>query len=259
MLSRFGKLKGPVIVSIVAGLSYYLVPPSLYEAVAHTRINDADKMNLASKLASNVVKKAPTGPETTFGDIWSNQSCVVVFFRRFGWPYCKLAAAEVSAIKPILDTNNVKLVGVGLEELGVQEFIDEKYFKGDLYIDTDKKSYNALGFKRFGFFGLFPAVLSAAARAAQSKAKLLGMSGNMAGDGYQNGGALVVGVNGETLFHYVQEGAPDHASNLDLLKALNIDPIPDPVPSAESSLAANWKFYMPNWKTNLRRIFIWPF
>ena len=88
----------------------------------------------------------------------------------------------------------------------------------DLYIDTDKKSYNALGFKRFGFFGLFPAVLSAAARAAQSKAKLLGMSGNMAGDGYQNGGALVVGVNGETLFHYVQEGAPDHASNLDLLK-----------------------------------------
>ena len=40
----------------------------------------------------------------------------------------------------------------------------------------------------------------------------------MAGDGYQNGGALIVGVNGETLFHYVQEGAPDHASNLDLLK-----------------------------------------
>ena len=44
------------------------------------------------------------------------------------------------------------------------------------------------------------------------------MSGNMAGDGYQNGGALVVGKNGETLFHFVQEGAPDHASNLDLLK-----------------------------------------
>ena len=88
----------------------------------------------------------------------------------------------------------------------------------DLYIDTEKKSYNALGFKRFGFFGLFPAILSAAARAAQSRTKLLGMSGNMAGDGYQNGGALVVGKNGETLFHYVQEGAPDHASNLDLLK-----------------------------------------
>jgi len=65
------------------------------------------------------------------------------------------------------------------------------------------------------------------------------MSGNMAGDGYQNGGALVVGKNGETLFHYVQEGAPDHASNLDLLKALNINPLPDPMPTAESSLSSN--------------------
>jgi len=96
-----------------------------------------------------------------------------------------------------------------------------------------------LGFKRFGFFGLFPAILSAAARAAQSRTKLLGMSGNMAGDGYQNVGALVVGKNGETLFHYVQEGAPDHASNLDLLKALNINPLPDPMPTAESSLSSN--------------------
>jgi len=69
-----------------------------------------------------------------------------------------LAAREVSAIKPIFDSNNINLVGVGLEELGVQEFIDGKYFEGDLYIDSDKKAYNALGFKRFGFFGLFPAV-----------------------------------------------------------------------------------------------------
>jgi len=75
-----------------------------------------------------------------------------------------LAAREVSAIKPILDSNNINLVGVGLEELGVQEFIDGKYFEGDLYIDSDKKAYNALGFKRFGFFGLFPAVLSSLAR-----------------------------------------------------------------------------------------------
>jgi len=145
----------------------------------------------------------------------------------------------VSAIKPILDSNDVKLVGVGLEELGVQEFIDEQYFKGELYIDTEKKSYNALGFKRFGFFGLIPAVLSAASRLAQSRAKSLGMTGNLAGDGYQNGGALVIGKNGETLFHYVQQGAPDHASNLDLLKALNIDPLPDPIPTAESSLKTN--------------------
>lgn len=90
-----------------------------------------------------------------------------------------------------------------------------------MYIDTDKKSYNALGFKRFGFLGLFPAVLSAAARAAASRAKFLGLGGNIAGDGYQNGGSLVVKAGGETLWHYVQLEAPDHASNADILKVKN--------------------------------------
>ena len=47
---------------------------------------------------------------------------------------CRLAAREVSAIKPILDSNNINLVGVGLEELGVQEFIDGKYFEGGVYL-----------------------------------------------------------------------------------------------------------------------------
>lgn len=149
-----------------------------------------------------------------------------------------MAGREVSAIKPILDSNNVKLIGVGLEDLGVEEFIEGKFFNGDLYIDNNKKSYNDLGFKRFGFLGLFPAVLSSAARAMQTRAKALGLGGNLAGDGYQNGGALVVGKGGETLFHYVQEEAPDHASNADLLKALGITDLPSPVPNAES-LAEN--------------------
>jgi len=84
MLSRLGKLRGPVIASIVAGLTYYLVPPSLYESAASVVIEDSDRMNLAAKIASNVIKKAPSGPETTFGEVWKNQSCVIVFFRRFG-------------------------------------------------------------------------------------------------------------------------------------------------------------------------------
>lgn len=148
-----------------------------------------------------------------------------------------MAAREVSAIKPILDSNDVKLVGVGLEQLGVEEFLDGKFFDGELYIDEKKTSYNELGFKRFGFFGLFPAILSKLSRAAQTRAKALGLGGDMAGDGYQNGGALVVGKGGQTLFHYVQEEAADHANNADLLKALGIA-VPDPVPTAETAAEA---------------------
>ena len=35
-----------------------------------------------------------------------------------------------SALQPIFQKNNVRLIGVGLEELGVQEFIDGKFFDG---------------------------------------------------------------------------------------------------------------------------------
>jgi hypothetical protein len=37
-----------------------------------------------------------------------------------------------SALQPIFQQNNVKLIGVGLEEVGVQEFIDGKFFDGGL-------------------------------------------------------------------------------------------------------------------------------
>ena len=111
------------------------------------------------------------------------------------------------------------------------------FFTGDLYIDMEKKSYQDLGFNRFGFLGLFSAVLSSAARAAQSRAKALGLGGDMKGDGYQNGGALVVekGGVGQPLLIYVQKEAPDHVSNADILKALGIQV--NEVPTAEKPVA----------------------
>ena len=39
-------------------------------------------------------------------------------------------AFACSALQPIFHRHNVRLIGVGLEELGVQEFIDGKFFDG---------------------------------------------------------------------------------------------------------------------------------
>ncbi len=43
---------------------------------------------------------------------------------------CRLAAREVSALKPVLDANNVKLIGVGLDDAGTEKFLAGKYFNG---------------------------------------------------------------------------------------------------------------------------------
>lgn len=53
-----------------------------------------------------------------------------------------------------------------------------------------------------------------------SQAKKLNLGGNLLkGDGFQNGGALVVEKGGtKTLLTYIQEEAPDHVSNEEVLK-----------------------------------------
>ena len=45
----------------------------------------------------------------------------------------------------------------------------------------------------------------------------------MKGDGFQNGGALIVNKGGQTLYEYRQEDAADHISKEEILKALNIN------------------------------------
>ena len=43
---------------------------------------------------------------------------------------CRLWSTELSSIKPQLDAHNVRLAGVGLEELGLKEFQDGNFFNG---------------------------------------------------------------------------------------------------------------------------------
>jgi hypothetical protein len=45
----------------------------------------------------------------------------------------------------------------------------------------------------------------------------------MKGDGFQNGGALVVDRNGKLLLEYRQEDASEHVSDADVLKALGLN------------------------------------
>jgi len=133
------------------------------------------------------------------------------------------------------------LIGVGLEKLGVEDFIEGKFFSGDLYIDEGTKSYKALGFKKMGVLGGVGSIISSAARAAQARIKALGLGGNMEGEKYQNGGALVVEKGGEKqLLHYVQQSAPDHVSNAQVLQALDISVQEGgQVPTAEQPVTGN--------------------
>lgn len=83
--------------------------------------------------------------------------------------------------------------------------------------------YKALQFQRFSFFDLFKKLLSKAWTDANNRSKSLGIKGDMKGDGFQNGGALIVDKNGKTLLEYKQEDASQMINADEILKALNIN------------------------------------
>lgn len=181
-------------------------------------------MNEAEVIAENQVKSVVNGELVTMKSLWENQDCVIVFLRRFGWQFCRLAAKQLSDIKPQLDAHNVRLVGIGVEELGVEDFVNGKFFAGDLFVDVEKKCYKDLNYKRFSKLSLIPALFYKSSRDAISESKAAKLSGDFKGDYYQVGGTMVVKKGAEqVLLSHKQQELADHVDPKEVLKVLNIE------------------------------------
>lgn len=126
-------------------------------------------------------------------------------------------------MKPRLDEANVRLVAVGLEELGVEEFVQGGFFKGELFIDSGKDCYKKLGFRRMNVLTAIGSLFGKKTRETSSKAKEENVGGNFAGDGFQNGGSLVIEKGGKAVLTFRQEGPGDHVDPNDVLKALGLE------------------------------------
>lgn len=122
-----------------------------------------------SKLGGNRVKLVPSMEEVKLETLWAENTVVITFLRRFGCLFCRQAAKELSTLTPILAAHNVKNVGVGLEELGLEEFVEGKFFNGDLYVDVEKKTFKDIGFKRWGIMSMISGMLAKTSRDALSQ------------------------------------------------------------------------------------------
>ncbi|XP_018580831.1 prostamide/prostaglandin F synthase isoform X1 [Scleropages formosus] len=171
----------------------------------------------------NVLKRATSGESVQLQTLWSNQAVVLFFLRRFGCQVCRWTAAEVSKLEESLRDNGVALIGIGPEEVGLKEFVDGGFFKGDLYIDETKKCYKDLGFKRYSALSLIPAAIGKKVREVVTKANAQGIQGNFSGDLLQSGGMLIVAKGGEkVLLHFVQDSPGDYVPLEDIVRALGI-------------------------------------
>ena len=92
-------------------------------------------------------------------------------------------------------------------------------FISELYIDSNKKSFTALKYRKHTFLSIMPTLVAKIARNALSRAKQVDIQGNMKGDGFQMGGLLVVAAKGEKiLFEFRQDNPAEHATNHDILQ-----------------------------------------
>lgn len=57
---------------------------------------------------------------------------------------------------------------------------------------------------------------------ASAKAKSMNIHGDLKGDAFQNGGALLVDKGGKQLFELIQEDSAEHISPEQIYKAFNI-------------------------------------
>lgn len=95
-------------------------------------------MSLSTRIGKILVNKVDAGGNLTekiaVESFWKDSPCFIIFFRRFGWQFCRVAAKELSAaIKPKLDANNVRFIGIGFDYRFLKPFVEGKYFDGGKY------------------------------------------------------------------------------------------------------------------------------
>ncbi|XP_073513913.1 prostamide/prostaglandin F synthase-like [Phyllobates terribilis] len=174
------------------------------------------------KLGALPVKNALTGETVELQSLWRDHTSVLFFLRRFVCQVCRWMAKEVSKLQDSFGANQIRLIGIGPESLGLEEFVDGKFFTGELYLDESKQSYKELGFKRYNALSIVPAALGKKVRDIVTKANADEVQGNFSGDLLQSGGMLIVTKGEEVLLHFVQDSPGDHISLETLVKTLGI-------------------------------------
>ncbi|KAM4014988.1 prostamide/prostaglandin F synthase isoform 1-T1 [Anomaloglossus baeobatrachus] len=175
------------------------------------------------QLGALLVKNVRTGETAELQSLWRDSTSVLFFLRRFGCQVCRWMAKEVSKLQESFNANQIRLIGIGPETLGLEEFVDGKFFSGELYLDESKQSYKELGFKRYNALSIVPAALGKKVRDVVTQANADGVQGNFSGDLLQSGGMLIVSKGGENvLLHFVQDSPGDHVSLETLVKTLGI-------------------------------------
>ncbi|KAJ9087956.1 hypothetical protein DSO57_1027975 [Entomophthora muscae] len=145
--------------------------------------------------------------------------------RRFGCPLCRYEARVLSNYKSEFDRLNVKMIAIGFDEVGLDEWVKGKFWDGDLYIDPELNIYNHFGLKKMGLARGLLSLFSSDFSKKMKLAEKLGVGGNYTkGNGFIMGGTYLIDKGGKVLFEFKQENALEYPSLKSIIKAAGGNP-----------------------------------
>ena len=174
-------------------------------------------------------KKEEIDFESLYKTLSSNQLLYVVFFRRWGWVFCKAGALELSKTFDKVNKeypSRLRFVGVGVEELGYDEFKKQGYFKNELYVNRGKTIYKALNFQRPGCltcWGFCKKDVFKRYKEIENKfsEKKLKTDVVVKSDQLQMGGSIMITPTGNLIFQHQDSYYGDHAKEEAILEVIN--------------------------------------
>ncbi|GMT14640.1 hypothetical protein PFISCL1PPCAC_5937, partial [Pristionchus fissidentatus] len=147
------------------------------------------------------------------GEEFLSKPSMVMAVRRPGCILCRREAAHLSELKGLLDEAGVRLVAVSYQLKGVDEF--KPYFKGDVYLDTERTFYGP----NERWMPVWMGMLRPRLWTSVSASKKEGLTGNMEGEGRLLGGVFFVD-KGEMVWAHMEKEWGDKADVEEAKKAI---------------------------------------
>ena len=187
--------------------------------------DSSDTISIPAATASLPVRHLASKQDVPFSSLYSGpppQPAVTIFLRRWGCTLCRGYAKKLTdTLLPTLTHNGVRLVAIGFDTPGQEQWMDGRFFPVDqLYMDDGRRLYTALGVKRPSALSGFMKLLSSSTRAWNNEVKAMGITGNFDGDGLQLGATFVVSPTGQLWMERRQTDYGDHPSADEIVAVL---------------------------------------
>lgn len=175
------------------------------------------------KLAKSTVFLDPE-KHLLLGQLWKNQSVVLIFLRHFACIACRAHAAQVWGEREKFERSGAKLVFVGNGQPNwIEHFrTDLGIERGVILTDPSLQSFEAAGFKN-GFFNLVrPQSAINILKLTKAGHKQTPYTPD-AGSHFQMGGVLAINPSGKVLYRFASEALGDFPEEDPYLEVIRKD------------------------------------